>query len=803
MTATSASAGVRAPGADVVASEWSWQHADRSTPAVQNIDLHIAPGEKVLLAGPSGAGKSTFLHGLAGVLHGEDATSRGQLLINGRPADQARGAAGLMQQDPESQVVLARMGDDVAFAPENLAVDPALIWPRVRNCLKAVGLQEFDLEHPTSALSGGQKQRLALAGILAMEPGLLLLDEPTANLDPEGVVQIRDAVVAAARRTEATMIVVEHRLHVWAPHVDTLVVLQPGGGARRVPASSIYEDDALRAELVEMGLWVPGIDPLSTPALRASRSSRGAAGSGPVLLRGHGLAVSRHSPKTSWRRRTSPRALRIEEEITVRAGTTLGITGANGAGKSTLLLTLAGLLPRHGGTLEVVAASGSPVSRVEETADPFTWDAGELTARIGMVFQEPEHQFVTTSVAEELALSARQAVEPGSREPLYSEEQVQERVAVLLDRLNLKGLAEANPFTLSGGEKRRLSVGTALAAGPPLLLLDEPTFGQDARTFADLVLLLREHLADGGAVCAVTHDEAFLRALDAERLELGAGDSPTSGPQERPRHEPAGPPGFGGVKDTSWLGRRNALAKLIGLVLITCALVMTIDWVSSVVVMAASFLLLPAAGIRAGTFLLRTWPFAVGALVAVWGTAIAAEESGRVLVNLGFTTISEGSVELGIALGTRAFAIVLPSIIVFSTTDPTDLADALAQQLRLPARFVLGALAAMRLMGLLAQHWMTLGHARRARGLGAGSGVLASLRTTASQTFGLLVQAVRLATRLAVTMESRGFGAGPRTWARPARMRLSDVPVLLVAALIAGSAVAAAMALGTWNFVWT
>lgn len=849
-------------GTEVHAHRWTWQHADRDAPAVSELDLHIRPGEKVLLAGPSGAGKSTLLHGLAGVLHGEDATSSGRLLLNGLSPEEARGLAGLVQQDPESQVVLSRLGDDVAFAAENLAVPREEIWRRVKRCAAAVGLDEYPLERPTAALSGGQKQRLALAGILAMEPGLLLLDEPTANLDPQGVEQIRDAVISAADATGATLVVVEHRLGVWAEHVDTLIVLQPGGGvSRRVPASAVGEDEQLRAELAAMGLWVPGIDPLQQAAdvagavgdrwLSARSAARIADAADQVdsprgvdvlhgadslhradLLRGEQLAVSRVSPRKSWRRAAAPAPVLSGVDITVRAGEAVGITGRNGAGKSTLLLTLAGLLARHGGTL----CASDQLRGEAASSDPHQWSAGELIARIGMVFQEPEHQFVTSTVAQELALSARQAVRPGSGEPLFTPEQVEQRVADLLRRLNLEQLSQANPFTLSGGEKRRLSVGTALAAGPSLLLLDEPTFGQDARTFAELIALLREHLDSGGSLCAVTHDEAFLRALNATEHDVGSlsgsGCGADSGaPSSRPAGaqesgeeatgalrapeapavqaqpsaagEDGGLPMLRGAKDQSWLGRRNALAKLIALVLVTCALVMTIDWVSSAVVILASFLLLPAAGIRISTFLGRIWPFAVGAVVAVWGTAIAGDESGRVLLDLGFTTVSEGSLALGAALGTRAFAIVLPSVIVFSTTDPTDLADSLAQQLRLPSRFVLGALAAMRLLGLLAQHWTTLGHARRARGLGARGGAGGRLRTTLSQAFGLLVQAIRMATRLAVTMESRGFGAGPRTWARPAGFTAADAPVILVGAFIAAAAVGAAMAAGAWNFVWT
>jgi energy-coupling factor transport system ATP-binding protein len=175
----------------VEARGWGWRHAGRIRWALDGIDLRIAPGERVLLLGPSGSGKSTLLHALAGVHGGEDeGEQRGSLLVDGADAGAVRGRAGLVLQDPDSQVILARVGDDVAFGCENLGVPRDEIWQRVPEALDAVGL-DLPLDHPTSALSGGQKQRLALASALAMRPGLLVLDEPTANLDPAGVAEVR------------------------------------------------------------------------------------------------------------------------------------------------------------------------------------------------------------------------------------------------------------------------------------------------------------------------------------------------------------------------------------------------------------------------------------------------------------------------------------------------------------------------------------------------------------------------------------------------------------------------------------
>jgi energy-coupling factor transport system permease protein len=144
----------------------------------------------------------------------------------------------------------------------------------------------------------------------------------------------------------------------------------------------------------------------------------------------------------------------------------------------------------------------------------------------------------------------------------------------------------------------------------------------------------------------------------------------------------------------------------------------------------------------------------------------------------------------------------LPAILLMTCTDPTDLADALAQKARLPHRFVLGTLAAMRLVGLLAEEWQTIGMARRARGVGSHGSPLQRLRATLGQAFGLLVQAIRRASRLAVTMEARGFGTGQRTWARESTYSLLDIWVVLGGVLIAAAAVVAAEQMGTWNFVW-
>ncbi|GAB3256336.1 ABC transporter ATP-binding protein [Arthrobacter pigmenti] len=481
--------------AQISATGWGWRHAGRADAALHGLDLHIQAGERVLLLGPSGAGKSTLLHGLAGVLGDEeDSDEYGRLLVDGQPAAGLRGRAGLMQQDPDAAVVLSRVGDDVAFGAENLAVPPAEIWPRVHQALEAVGLR-LPLHAPTSHLSGGQKQRLALAGLLAMQPGLLLLDEPTANLDPAGVRQVRDAVVRSLDTSGATMVVVEHRVAVWADVVDRIVVLSHEGS---VLADGAPDDvlDRNRQRLQQAGVWVPGYRPEVKP--------RRNHGSGEELLRTVDLSVSREK----GRRRHPPRPVATGIDTQVSAGAALSVTGPNGAGKSTLALTMAGLLPPAAGKVTASDALAAGAG-----TDPCRWRSKSLISRIGTVFQEPEHQFITHRVYDELAFGLRQLDDDGDHS---------RRVEELLERLGLSRLAEANPFTLSGGEKRRLSVATVLAARPDVLVLDEPTFGQDANTWAELAGLLTDQLDAGTAVVSVTHDEDFTDVLDGAHLHLEA-----------------------------------------------------------------------------------------------------------------------------------------------------------------------------------------------------------------------------------------------------------------------------------------
>lgn len=485
---------------------WGWRHASRARWALDDLNFTIEPGERVLLLGASGAGKSTLMQALAGVLGGSDeGESTGRLLLDDRPPAESRGRAGLVLQDPDSQVILARVGDDVAFGCENLGVPRGKIWPRVRQALSDVGL-DVALDRSTSQLSGGQKQRLALAGVLAMRPGLLLLDEPTANLDPTGVVDVRDAAARVLDSTGATFVVVEHRVDVWLPLVNRVIVLSADG---RIEADGSPEAvlTARARELAASGVWVPGHPPV-VPARTASQQATGPSA---ALLTARALAVGREASRSTKNDAADAVGgnsfVRSGIDFTVHAGETTTLTGPNGSGKTTLGLTMAGLLAPIGGDV-----TASDVLRSDAARQPLRWKSRELLTRIGTVFQEPEHQFLTSTVRDELAV--------GPRALKLSDSEVSSRVDELLQRLRLDSLAAANPFTLSGGEKRRLSVATVLATRPRVMVLDEPTFGQDSRTWQELVGLLAELVGEGRAIIAMTHDQLFVEALADHEVRL-------------------------------------------------------------------------------------------------------------------------------------------------------------------------------------------------------------------------------------------------------------------------------------------
>lgn len=499
--------GRRRGGAAVGVHGLRWRPAGRRAPVLDELDLRIEPGERVLLAGPSGAGKSTLLRALAGLLLTADVGDlSGTVTVDGRAPQDRPGTVGLLLQDPSAAVVAERVGRDVAFGLENLGTAPAEMPRLVEAALAAVQFP-YDVRRPTRALSGGELQRLALAGALVLEPRVLLLDEPTSMLDDANAAAVREAVTEVCAATGTTLVVVEHRLEPWVPHVDRCIVLGGDGSITADgPAAAVLAAEADR--LSAAGVWVPGVPapaPVSVPTDLVRPVVPRAAGK--VRVRGRGLTV-RYRALLARLGGRPPSSPAIEDvDATLRAGEALAVTGSSGAGKSTLLQALAGLLRPERGSVET--GNGRLVAELS---------SAELARLLAWLPQLPEHGFVARTVLDEVLATSRAL----SRDAAES----RGRACALLESLGLAGLEQRSPHTLSGGEQRRLLLAASLVHGPSALLLDEPTLGQDRLTWSVISGLVMSAMDAGVAAGIATHDAellALLRRARAHEVNLRPG----------------------------------------------------------------------------------------------------------------------------------------------------------------------------------------------------------------------------------------------------------------------------------------
>lgn len=684
-------------GAALAAHDLSWRPAGRRLPTIDHLDLSIGPGETVLLAGASGSGKSTVLLALAGLLDAESGDLTGT--VTGPPL------RGLVLQQPEHAVVAAIVARDVAFGPENVTLPRPEIHRRVDAALASLA-PDVDPAAGTLETSGGQLQRVTLAGALALDPEVLLLDEPVSMLDADSAADVRAAVAEIlARPARPTMIIAEHRVEPWLDMADRLIVLGPRG--------RILADGPPRDVLARNG------DALRAAGLLASADAMGPAAVPPPHRVPPGSAILALDDVALAHPDGTGRALHEHVSLAIGADSLTAVTGPSGAGKSTLLRVALGLDEPLRGTVTRPAAP-----------------------RIASVPQNPEHSFVAPTVREEILAS------PWVREPGIAEE--------LLSATGLAHLTGANPFTLSGGEQRRLAIAAALATEPELLVLDEPTVGLDAERRADVLALIDDARARGCAVLVATHDEDLARRA-GRRLVLAPG--PRAIPQAaRRRPAPA--------------ERLNQLTMLaIGLLAMIGSFAVDTPR-TGLAVLAPIALLAPLAIASWRSALPRVLPTLLAMISVTWSVVLLSEEP----------ITSRSAWLLGAKEGLRIGALVLPGVLLLGGLDATRLGDALGQRLHLPARLVAGSAAALAHLGSVQRAWRILMEARRLRGLAPRR----SLRPYASATVGLLVTSLRRAAVQSQAMDARGFAtAQHRTWAEPSPFTRADAIGLVVGALLA------------------
>lgn len=519
---------------------------DGATPALDGIDLNIEDGEFFCILGGNGSGKSTFAKHLNALLQPD----AGTVCVNGMDASDSelvydiRSTAGMVFQNPDDQLVATLVEDDVAFGPENLGVESAQIAQRVREALKAVGLVGFE-RHETHALSGGQKQRVALAGVLAMEPRVLILDEASSMLDPRGRKGLMKACHALHERG-MTIVMITHFMEE-AAEADRIAVFQAGRVAmlgtpeeiltradelaqlnldmpescrlgmalreKSVPvhaqvreadmvaevaqaytersgAGTAGQPSASQLEIADGTVSADNEDNASEPVIELSRVSYSYSLSPRERRRWHkcSAAAGKSNKQALWGNDpSSPWALR-DVSLTVRRGEFLGLAGHTGSGKSTLVQHLNGLIRPQEGSVCALALDLSQKK-----------DAAAVKAKVGVVFQYPERQLFAETVVQDVAF--------GPHNLGLSQDEVARRAASSLARvgLDLATIGDKSPFELSGGQQRRVAFAGVLAMEPEVLVLDEPMAGLDPAARRDFLELIGRLHDEGLTVVMVSH----------------------------------------------------------------------------------------------------------------------------------------------------------------------------------------------------------------------------------------------------------------------------------------------------------
>lgn len=465
--------------------------------ALDDVTLEVCRGERVCVLGANGSGKSTLASVICGLLAPDegDVELAGHAVCTGGVPDlaayrDARRQLGLVFQNPDDQIVTSVVADDVAFGPENLGVPRAQISARVARELRRVAMEKYAHADP-SRLSGGQRQRVCIAGALAMEPAVLVLDEPSSLLDVRG----RAAIMRVMGRLAAAGATLVHVTHFMdeALAADRVVVMQHGHVALEGTPNEVFA--AKNAQVIEaLGLEMPFEARLAV-ALRQTRAAGGAiaapgapsdekpAACAACAPAAEPLAILARDLGFSY----GPDAQALDGvSLEVPARATTAIVGQTGSGKSTLLRLLCGLEAADAGSLTVCGINAATKR-----------GRRQVRRAVGYVMQHPERQLFAQTVAEDVAF--------GPRNQGLSAAEVERRVAHALDLVGLADRRDASPFELSGGQQRLAAIAGVLAMEPELLVLDEPTAGLDPRGRARLRALMADLAAHGVTLLQVTH----------------------------------------------------------------------------------------------------------------------------------------------------------------------------------------------------------------------------------------------------------------------------------------------------------
>ena len=499
--------------------DFTFYYSGTQKPALKDVNLEIEDGEFVLATGPSGGGKSSLCRCLNGLIpHFYGGKVTGRVEVDGldtlkHSTKELATKVGVIFQDPENQLVTMDVEREIAFGLENLAFPRDLMAKRLEESLDTLGIS--DLRHrQVHELSGGEKQKVAIASVLALHPKILILDEPTSELDPKSAEEVLAVVQRLNDELGITVILIEHRLDRVIQHVDRLVVLDGGrvvaDGNTRDILSNSYQ------EITKIGVGMPPIMKLAHELKNADISINGmplTVKEGRIMLNGV-FKKSFKSPAQPDRESPSEAVINIEKlwyvypegpaalksiSLRVGKGEFLAIMGRNASGKTTLVKHFNGLLkPTRG----MVVVDGIDTRRAT---------VAELAGKVCFVFQNPNDHLFADTVEEEIVF-------PLKNQGLKGEE-IKRRVDEMLHRFSLEDYRGQYPRSLSGGEKQRVALASVLAIQPKILILDEPTRGMEYRLKSDLMSFLREYTSQGNTVILVTHDVETV-AEHADRVIL-------------------------------------------------------------------------------------------------------------------------------------------------------------------------------------------------------------------------------------------------------------------------------------------
>jgi len=508
-------------------------YSEDDPPILKDINLEVDRGQLVLLLGPSGSGKTALGLCLTGIIPHVVGAVEGVVEVDGVDVPRASVAeaafkVGMVFQDVESMLAMLYVRDEVAFGPENLMLSRDEVTQRVDEALATMGLTPLSGRF-VFELSGGQKQKVAIASVLSMRPPVLFLDEPVANLDPRSSREVLEVVAHLAR--DHAILLFDHRVDAICHLADRVVVLGLEGTVVADGAPREVFRSAGRKLVEDLGVWVPQMAEVGVylssrgivaPERVALTVDEGLDQYGDLTLDGSGrsLLEGRQPPGDAVIRVESvsyqyPVGVQANKEVSfdISQGELVALVGPNGSGKTTIAKQMVGLLKPDSGRVVVAG--------MDTAATP----TPELVKKIGFVFQYPEHQFVRDTVWDEVAFSLEVRGVP--------RELIEQEVGRELELFGLAGLADRIHSSLSGGEKRRLSVATMLISQPDILVLDEPTYGQDRANTRRMMQGLFRAVAEGGTaptIILVTHDMKLVAEYAQRALVMREGELAFDGP---------------------------------------------------------------------------------------------------------------------------------------------------------------------------------------------------------------------------------------------------------------------------------